>query len=226
MLADRAHFDHIAPRYAGIRGGLDPIYAAARPRLTELAAGRDVLDVGGGGVLPFDPGAAASLTALDLSAAMLALLPETGVTKRLGDARRMEDLGDGAFDLVLFNLSLHHIAGGGADALAQAWRVLRPGGELVLHEPVLRPALAWLGAPLSAFSELLGAGPARLRGGAQLAAFVAAAVGQPSPAVRRERLRPRGWADPLGGTFPGWVRLPLSWHPTIFELFFLAKPRG
>lgn len=50
---------------------------------------------------------------------------------RVQDARRLE-LPDGAFDVVVCVSVIEHVAGDGdADAMAEIWRVLRPGG--VLH---------------------------------------------------------------------------------------------
>lgn len=229
MTRPHAHFDRIAHRYAGASGGLAPLYDAARPRLEALVEGRDVLDVGGGGVVPFDPLLPASLTALDLSEAMLARLPP-GVRRVAGDARHMSAFAPESFDVVLFNLSLHHIAGHGMQgaglALAQAWRVLRPGGALVVHEPVAGPLGARLLGLASALLSLLGGGPVSLRGREMLVSLMAAAGGRPQPEVSVELLAPRGWADPLGGTFPGLLRLPLALHPTSFTLFTLRKPHG
>jgi ubiquinone/menaquinone biosynthesis C-methylase UbiE len=216
-------FDAIAHRYAGAHGGLDAVYDAARPHLDRLVAERDVLDVGGGGVTPYDAARAASLTALDESAAMLARLPAGGARKVAGDARDMRMFADESFDLVLFNQSLHHILGAPA-ALREAWRVLRPGGDLVVYEPTARPLFA---AALQALAPLLGrVAPVHLRTRDGLVAALAGASGQTPASVSVLRLSPRGWADPFGGTFPGWVRIPLALHPTRFELLRLSKPRG
>lgn len=216
-------FDALARRYAGAHGGLDAVYAAARPHLDRLVAGRDVLDVGGGGVTPYDASRSASHTALDESAAMLARLPAGPSRRVVGDARDMSMFADASFDLVLFNQSLHHILGAPA-ALREAWRVLRPGGDLAVYEPTARPSFA---AALTAFAPLLKrVAPVRLRTRSAIVEALAEASGQAPASVTVTRLSPRGWADPLGGTFPGWVRLPLSLHPTRFELLRLSKPRG
>lgn len=227
MSAPHAHFDRLAPHYAGGRGGLEPLYAAARPRLDALAKGRDVLDVGGGGVIPYDAASAASVTALDLSPAMLARLPAGQARPVRGDARAMP-FADASFDLVLFNLSLHHVEGadGGAAALSEAWRVLRPRGDLAVHEPVAGPLGMRLLGPASALLSALGGGPVSLRNRAALAALMAQPGGLPAGSVSATPLAPRGWADPLGGTFPGLLRLPLWLHPTRFELLTLRKPHG
>lgn len=229
-----AHFGSIAGRYAGAEGGLEPVYAAARPRLERLIEGRDVLDVGGGGATPYDASRAASLTALDLSAAMLARLRDARARRVVGDAREMP-LPDARFDLVLFNLSLHHVVGadaaacreGGRRALREAWRVLRPGGDLAVHEPLAGPVLAGLQralyAPLRAALSARGAAPVFLRTLGQAVEDMAAAAGAPPVSVEETRLNPRGWSDPLGGTFPGVLRLPLALHPTRFALLRLRK---
>ncbi|MDX6768638.1 MAG: class I SAM-dependent methyltransferase [Elusimicrobiota bacterium] len=222
-MTHRHAFDAIAHRYAGSHGGLDSVYAAARPHLERLIAGRAVLDVGGGGVTPYDASRAASLTVLDESAAMLARLPEGRARKVAGDAGDMSMFADASFDLVLFNQSLHHVMDAPA-ALREAWRVLRPGGDLVIHEPTARPLFA---TALKALSSLLSrAAPVRLRTRDAIVAALAGASGRAPESVEVIRLSPRGWADPFGGTFPGKVRLPMFLHPTRFELLLLPKPRG
>ncbi|PIR18500.1 MAG: hypothetical protein COV48_07165 [Elusimicrobia bacterium CG11_big_fil_rev_8_21_14_0_20_64_6] len=66
-----------------------------------------------------------------------------------------------------------------------------------------------------------------------IAARYAGATGALDPlyaAVRAdfEVVAPRvtGWVDPLSGTFPGRIRLPISIFPTRYELFLARKPRG
>lgn len=224
----RPHFDAIAPGYAGATGALEPLYAAVRPVLDAEIAGKDVLDVGSGGVFPFDRRLARSVTSLDLSPAMLARLPD-GVAGVVADARDMSPLDDGSFDVVLFSLSLHHVVDGGvagteaaqSAAVSEAMRVLRPGGVLLVYEPVLSPALFALERLLhpvtSALFALAGVPPVYFRSRAsllRLADFEATAP------------RVTGWVDPLSGTFPGLLRLPVASFPTRYELFAARKPLG
>lgn len=226
-LLARPHFDALAKDYAGADGGLDPLYSAARPFLDRELDGKDVLDVGSAGVFPFDRRRAASVVSLDISPEMLARLPPD-VRGVAADARRMP-LPDASFDAVLFSHSLHHVVGADPPdceaqqerAVAEAFRVLRPGGSLVLFEPVVSPALFELERalfrPLAALLALRGVPPVYLRTRAswrRLADFEAVP------------LEPTGWVDPLSGTFPGLVRMPVGLFPTRFELFFARKPRG
>lgn len=225
------HFDAIAGRYAASPATLKPLYDAVRGELNGLIAGRTVLDVGNGGIFPYDRTRAASVAVLDLSPEMLKRVPGD-VRAILADARDMKPCADGSFDVVLFNLSLHHIAAltaeeteAGIDrALAEAWRALRPGGDLLVYEPVLSPLLYALARALF--------GPAR----ALLAlAGVPMVFLQSREALRRRLARASrsrvevsdapvsGWSDPLGGTFPGLVMIPVALYPTRFALFRATK---
>jgi SAM-dependent methyltransferase len=224
----RRHFDAIAGTYAGATGALDPLYAAVAPVLDAALAGKEVLDVGSGGVFPFDRRVAASVTALDLSPEMLARVP-AGVAAVVGDARDMSGLEDASFDAVLFSLSFHHIAeeslagteAAQAAALKEAFRVLRPGGRLFLFEPVLSPALFALERVLhplvSALFGLAGVPPVYFRSRASLKRLADFEAFVP---------RVAGWVDPLSGTFPSRLRLPVALFPTRYELFEARKPRG
>jgi SAM-dependent methyltransferase len=222
------HFNAIAAGYAGRTGALDPLFDAIRGELEAAVAGKDVLDVGSGGSFPFDRRLAASLTSLDLSPAMLARVP-AGVSTVVADARDRMPFPDAAFDAVLFSLSLHHLVGrslaetedGQAAAVAEAFRVLRPGGRLIVYEPILPPALFALERalyrPISALFALVGVPPVYFRSRASLQRLADFEVVAP---------RVTGWVDPLSGTFPSFLRLPIAVFPTRYELFLARKPVG
>ncbi|MFB6174006.1 MAG: class I SAM-dependent methyltransferase [Halobacteriales archaeon] len=130
MAGDRWFFERVAPLYDLAMPDADPaILDAALDR-----AGRPVervLDVGGG------TGRAASAlgdrerVVLDLSRQMLRRVP-TGIGRVLADARSLP-VRPGAADAVLVVDALHHLPDVPA-VLAEAARVLRPGGVLVVRE--------------------------------------------------------------------------------------------
>ena len=228
------HFDSIAHRYAGSTGGLDALYDAVRPELDRLLAGRDLLDVGGGGSPAYDPAGPRSVTMLDVSARMLERAP-AGVRTILADARDMTPCADASYDAALFSLSAHHIASHAAGetddglraAFAEGWRVLRPGGLLLVYEPVLGPVLHAAGRaafPLvRAALSSIGAPMVHFQSRASLRGLLETVCGTP---VAVSRMPVKGWSDPLGGVLPGVVRMPLALYPTRFELFRAEKPRG
>lgn len=229
-----AHFDAIAGRYAASTETLEPLYEAVRADLNGLIAGRAVLDVGNGGIFPYDRARAASVAVLDISAEMLKRVPE-GVRTILADARDMTPCADESFDVVLFNLSLHHIAAatpakteeGISLALAEAWRTLRPGGELLVYEPVLSPLLYVLARalfrPARALLSLAGVPMVFLQSRAALRRRMERAT---RSRVEVSEAPVTGWSDPLGGTFPGVVMVPVALYPTRFALFRATKPHG
>jgi ubiquinone/menaquinone biosynthesis C-methylase UbiE len=108
--------------------------------------------VGGGRNLPFYPDGI-RLTGVDFSPQMLQLAQQQAeqlgrpVDLRLGDAQALE-LADACFDTVVCTLSLCAIPDE-RQAVAEMWRVLRPGGRLLLLDHVAAAsrwvrAIQWL----------------------------------------------------------------------------------
>ncbi|MFI7129448.1 class I SAM-dependent methyltransferase [Nonomuraea sp. NPDC050153] len=136
----------------GRRAAFTRVATAAGPR-----AGDEVLDVGcGTGYLSrilapvVTPGG--HVTGVDLSAAMI----DHAARRAPGNCTYVRGEGqdlpfpDGSFDLVVSSLAVHHIpADARPEALRQMFRVLRPGGRLLIAEfrpPANRVARHLIGA--------------------------------------------------------------------------------
>lgn len=123
-------------------GGREWVCSQARGEVLELAAGT-------ARNLPHYP-AGVSLTAIELSPEMMAIArrraEELGhpVDLRLGDVQDL-DLPDASFDTVTCTLGFCTIPDTTA-AAKEAFRVLRPGGQLLMLEHVRSPARAVRGA--------------------------------------------------------------------------------
>ncbi len=137
-------YEQIAGSYDGWMRPFDRLLVGnGRQRLVSRASGRTLeLAIGTGLNLPFYP-QGVQLTGIDLSPAMLDIATRRAqalglrVDLRLGDARAL-DFPDDHFDTVVCTLALCTIPDE-RGALAEAYRVLRPDGQLLLLEHVRSP---------------------------------------------------------------------------------------
>jgi SAM-dependent methyltransferase len=179
----------------------------------ELAGTRRLLDVGNGGVFEYSPQLVESIVAVDLFLSQIP--PEEfppNVVARDGDALRLGEP-DETYDAVLHSFLYHHLVGNTPDALldnvrraiAEAARVLRPGGRLIVPEGCVPQ---WFYAfeklafrPLLALSRtrLLGGHPATL-----LLPFedVVELVGERLRVERAERIPVGRWLSHFGRRWP------------------------
>ena len=131
-------------RWSMIAPGYDLVVSFARQRRRalrqlELQAGERLLIPGCGTGLDLEyvpPGV--EVVAIDLTPAMIARARRragTGVVCRIGDAQRLDEP-DASFDAVVLHLILA-IVPDPAAVLAEAWRVLRPGGRISVFDKFL-----------------------------------------------------------------------------------------
>lgn len=137
MIEDpRDPFALIAPIYARLshRGDASALLGALQPRPDDW-----VLDVGGGTgrVARRLLASARGVVVVDPSAAMLRRArPEPGVVRARAAAEALP-FSDGAFSRIVVIDAFHHFASRPA-ATRELWRVLAPGGRLVIEEPDIR----------------------------------------------------------------------------------------
>ena len=142
------HFDLLAPLYEKV---IHPPTVDDWQRRLRLPAGGKILDAGGG------TGRIASrlvqygdaVLIVDESAAMLAEAKRKGLQTTNGATENLP-FSDHAIDRILMVDAFHHLSDQ-TRSVAELWRVLKPGGRLVIEEPDIRT----FGVKLIAWGEKL-----------------------------------------------------------------------
>ncbi len=232
---EQQHFEGISGKYQAAADTWSMMYDQIQLRLDQIVAGRDVLDVGNGGKFSYDTQLPRRVIAMDISPAMLKHITDPGIEKLVGDARNMNIVADASVDLVVFQLVLHHIHGAKLgesidtlDSILHAsFNKLRPGGTLVIIEGLLsgftyrvqaalfqltRRILGRLGVSMIFFYTLK-----ILKKHAKRAFNISEADIEVIP------LHLTGRTDPLGGSFPGLIKIPARFHPLHFTMILVQK---
>jgi ubiquinone/menaquinone biosynthesis C-methylase UbiE len=106
----------------------------------------NILDVGNGGIFTYDTTKARKITAVDIAFRDISRLKKfPNVSYECDDARSLESIPSGSFDVVIYQFTLHHITGGSGketlgniqETMKTAMRVLRPGGTVIIVENII-----------------------------------------------------------------------------------------
>ncbi len=136
------HFGILAPFYERL---IHPRVPETLIALLDMPAGGTLLDAGGGTgrIAQFLCGQAAHALVVDESMEMLReARKKDGLRSVCSHAERMP-FRDGHFDRVIMVDAFHHVADQQATA-QELWRVVRPGGRIVIEEPDVRTLLVKL----------------------------------------------------------------------------------
>jgi SAM-dependent methyltransferase len=179
----------------------------------ELAGTRRLLDVGNGGVCGYTTESIESIVAVDLFLERVSIdrFPEN-VEPREGDALALDEPDD-SYDTVLHSFLYHHLVGTTASALientdraiAEAERVLKPGGKLIVTEGCVP---RWFYAfERAAFPALLQISKTPLLGGHPATILfpfedVVSLVGRRLNVERAEELPAGRWTTMFGRRWP------------------------
>ena len=228
-------FDRIADLYHEAAESWQQLYDRIREYTEPIVTDRDVMDIGNGGVFVYDTSRTRRVIALDCAREMLDRIDDPKVEKRVGDARNLSDVEDASLDVVLFIFSIHHMAGGNVEEsknilgeiLSSAVRVLRPGGHLIIAEPVCSPFIfrieAFLYPLVRRFLARSDVEPILFYSVPYLEDAIAHHFDSSTTELVSERLPLDGWTDPLGGTFPGLLKIPSWLHPLRYQLFSVKR---
>jgi SAM-dependent methyltransferase len=211
-----AYFAENAEQYAAWLATMDTYRLQAAAITRELAGARRLVDIGNGGAFAYDPNVVDEIVAVDLFAPEHS--PPQNVRVVQGSALELP-LPDESCDSVLIVMLLHHLVGDGRAsleqnarrALAEARRILEPGGRLILVEscvprlfaavePLLARPLAWLAATR-------GHPPTFQLSAATVAELVTETFGS----CEAERMRMGRWVVQLGRRWPVALTPARSW---------------
>lgn len=201
MKARLDHFGVLAPFYER--------FIPARPpekliELLELPAGGALLDAGGGTgrLAQFLVGRAASVLVVDESLGMLRRAGKKAALRPVCSHAEQMPFADGCFARIMMVDAFHHMADQQATA-AELWRLIGPGGRIVIEEPDIR-TLAVKGIALG---EKLALMRTHFLAPAQIAGLFQA----PEACVRIEREAATAWVlVDKAGPAPARQHLPNS----------------
>lgn len=235
---EQKHFDRISEKYHKASDSWKIIYEQIEKRINPLITDKVVLDVGNGGLFAYDLARPSQILVMDVSANQLSSICDTRITKIVSDAREMRTIENGSVDVIIFVMVLHHISGNSfcesietlEGILSEARSKLRPGGHLVVAEALLSPVLFRVQKLCFQLTRSIlhrfGVSMVFFCTQTILAERIAKVFEIELQEIETTDLNLKGWVDPLGGCFPGLIKIPASMHPWDFKLMIASLRLG
>jgi SAM-dependent methyltransferase len=234
--ARNSNIQHFLRNLEAYKAAYDRIdsYKTIHRHVSEAVTGIDrLLDIGSGGIFDYDTEKVREITAVDLFLGEIkpelhATLFPPNVIIKAGDALDLSEA-DGDFDGVLMVMLIHHLVGANVEqclantrqALAEAWRVLKPGGRLIIAEScVPRWFCAFERLAFRAAAKIITATlehPPTLQYPATL---ITAMLRELTSKVECRQIPPGRWVLQLG------IKWPTALTPVDSYLFTAVKPAG
>jgi ubiquinone/menaquinone biosynthesis C-methylase UbiE len=130
------HFNFLAPIYDKV---IQPKPPQKLIELLDFGSGQSLLDVGGGTgrIAQFLTGPSRQIFLADTSQQMLLQSQEKSGLRQINTASEFLPFPNDYFDRVLMVDVLHHVSDQSLSVM-EMWRVLKPGGKIVIEEPDIR----------------------------------------------------------------------------------------
>lgn len=235
---NQQHFDKISSQYQSAADSWKAIYEQMEARINPIIKDKVVLDVGNGGRFAYDTSLPRRVIAMDISPSMLEKIGDPKIVKVVGDARDMEAVDDESVDIIIFLLVLHHINGSSVresletldKVLSLARCKIRPEGYLIVTEALLSPLLFRIQCfffPLTRFVlSQFGVGMIFFFSLPLLRERISQKFHLETRECEIVRLGLKGWFDPIGGSFPGLLKIPAWLSPYDFRLTIAHRKAG
>lgn len=221
---EQDHFDNISSKYEQAADSWNEIYGQVDEQIRPYIKDKIILDIGNGGHFSYDTKLPSKVIAMDVSPKMLNRIEDPDIVKVVDDAREMNYIEDESVDVILFQFVLHHISNSTLkksiatleQVLTTSHKKLRPGGHLIVAEPLLSPLLYRLECaffPLTHyFLQKFDIPMIFMFSDNMLREKMAEMFHQKREEVELIKIGLTGWSDPLGGSFPGLIKVPPYLH--------------
>lgn len=233
---NQEHFDNISSKYQTAAESWQEIYQQIEARITPIVRDKVVLDIGNGGRFAYNTNLPTQVIAMDIASTMLEHIQEPHIIKIISDARDMQGIENESVDVIIFLLVLHHINGDNVkesiktldNVILSSQHKLRPGGHLIITEGLLSPFLFKIQCIFFPFVrfiiEKLGVSPIFFFSLPLMQKVISSNFKLERSDIEISNLKLTGIVDPLGGSFPGLIKIPASAHPLKFRLLIATKP--